>query len=175
MPEQRDSTSTLADLRTVQDNRRGRVIRRTTVAVLTVFVLVGAGGLLGVRSGTTASSMNGYTLSVTHARISRAGLDTPWRVTVRHPGGFAGPVTLATDITYFAMFESQGFTPEPDSETTGGRYLYQDFAAPPGDTLTVEFDAYVQPSAQHGEKAETVLIVGGQEITRVGYRTRLVP
>lgn len=123
----------------------------------------------------TPASSGGYTLSVTHAWVSRAGLDTPWRVTVHHAGGFDGPVTLATDIRYFELFESQGFVPEPSSETTGGRYLYQEFDPPPGDTLTVDFDAYVQPSSQHGRSAQTALLIDGQEITRVTYRTRLVP
>ncbi len=170
-----DSTDTLSDVRTVDQNRRGRVVRRITVALLALFVLAGGTGLFGVRSRTSTSSADGYTLSVTHAWISRAGLDTPWRVTVYHQGGFDGPVTLATTLDYFDIFESQGFTPEADSETTGGRYVYQDYSAPPGDTLTVDFDAYVQPGAQRGKQARTALIIGGQEITAVDYRTRLVP
>ncbi|GAA3594833.1 hypothetical protein GCM10022223_07430 [Kineosporia mesophila] len=178
MSPDRESISTLTDLRTVDQNRRGRAVRRAMVTVLTLFVVTGATGLLGVRTRTTTASTDaggGYTLSVTHAWISRAGLDTPWQVTVTHPGGFDGPVTLATDVHYFSLFEAQGFTPEPDSETSGGRYVYQQFAPPPGDTLTVQFDAYIQPSSQHGEKAETALLIDGREMTRVAYRTRLVP
>ncbi len=150
-------------------------MRRAAVAALTLFVLAGAVGVFGVRTRTATAEAEGYRLEVRHASISRAGLDTPWRVTVHHSGGFDGPVTLATDLEYFGLFESQGFTPEPDAETTGTRYLYQEFAPPPGDTLTVEFDAYIQPAAQRGRRAQTSLIIDGREITAVSYRTRLMP
>ncbi len=175
MPDADQNIDTLSDLRTVDQNRRGRVVRRVTIAVITLFVLGGVTGLFGVRSRTSTASADGYTLSVTHAWVSRAGLDTPWRVTVHHAGGFDGSITLATTLDYFDIFESQGFNPEPDSETTGDRYLYQDFAAPPGDTLTVDYDAYIQPGAQRGKQARTALIIGGKEITAVDYRTRLMP
>lgn len=170
-----ESYSTLVDLRTVSQNRRGRVVRRGTIVVLTLFVLAGAVGLFGVKTRTSSAAAQGYTLSVEHAWISRAGLDTPWQVMVHHPGGFDSPITLATDVTYFSMFESQGFVPEPDSETTSGTDLYQEFAPPPGDTLTVEFDAYIQPAAQRGRSAQTSLIIDGEKIATVSYRTRLVP
>lgn len=175
VPTVAESYSTLVDLRTVSQNRRGRVVRRGTIAVLTVFVLAGAAGLFGVKTRTTSASAQGYTLSVEHAWISRAGLDTPWLVRVHHPGGFDAPIILATDVTYFSMFESQGFVPEPDSETTSATEIFQEFAAPPGDTLTVEFDAYVQPSAQRGRSARTSLVIDGEKIATVNYRTRLVP
>lgn len=60
-------------------------------------LLVGAGlvGLLGVRSTTTSSAQDGWTLSLEHAAIARAGLDVPWTVTVTHEAGFDGDVTLA--------------------------------------------------------------------------------
>ncbi len=55
------------------------------------------------------------------------------------------------------------------------RYRYQQFSPPPGDTLTVSYDAYIQPSSQQGRSARTALIVDGHEQVRVSYRTRLVP
>jgi hypothetical protein len=96
-------------------------------------------------------------------------------VTVRHPGGFAGAITLATTAAYFDMFETQGLDPAPDSETAGARYRYQTFTPPPGDTFTVTFDAYIQPASQRGHRAETALLIDGRQVARVAYRTRLVP
>ena len=165
--------STLSDVKEVGSNRRGRALRRMTIALLTLAVLAGALGAFGERSSTVTAEQNGYRLQVTYGATSRAGLDTPWLVTVTHPAGFTGPVTLATTADYFDIFESQGFAPEPSGETSGGRYLYQQFVPPPGDQLRVSFDAYVQPSAQRGRRATTVLIVDGHEMARVSYRTRL--
>jgi hypothetical protein len=120
--------STLQDLRSVEENIRGHTVRRVTIGVLALIVLLGALGVFGMRTSSVHDSGDGYALSVQYAVVSRAGLDTPWRVTVRHRGGFTGPITLATTASYFSMFESQGLTPQPDSETVGGRYQYQDFS-----------------------------------------------
>nr|MDT0666122.1 hypothetical protein [Micromonospora sp. DSM 115978] len=68
--------------------------RRIGVGVLCAVVLAGALGLLGVRSATATASDDGYVLVVTYPQIARAGLDVPWRVEVRHDGGFEDEVTL---------------------------------------------------------------------------------
>jgi hypothetical protein len=175
VPKSLPADSTLLDLRTVEQNVRGHRVRRGAVAVLALIVVAGAFGVFGMRSTSTHTSAQGYRLSVTYARVSRAGLDTPWRVTVRHPGGFSGPITLATTASYFSMFETQGLTPDPESDTIAGQYEYQEFSAPPGDTFTLIYDAYIQPASQRGRSGQTALIIDGHEITRVSYRTRLVP
>jgi hypothetical protein len=174
-----DSTlpdSTLQDVRSVDQNVRGHNVRRVTIAVLAVIVVLGAIGVFGMRSATVRTTGDdGYQLSVTYARVSRAGLDSPWRVQVTHPGGFSGPITLATTVSYFTMFETQGLTPQPVAETVAGRYQYQQFSQPAGDTFTLTFDAYIQPSSQRGRTGRTALIMDGHEVARVSYRTRLVP
>jgi hypothetical protein len=175
VPNPLPADSTLLDLRTVGQNVRGHRVRRIAIAVLAVIVLAGALGGFGMKSTSTHASAQGYRLSVTYARVSRSGLDTPWRVTVRHPGGFHGPITLATTASYFSMFESQGLTPDAQTDTIAGKYEYQEFAPPPGDTFTLVFDAYIQPASQRGRSGQTALIIDGHEITRVAYRTRLVP
>jgi hypothetical protein len=167
--------STWTDLRSAEQNVRGKIIRRVTIGVLALLVLLGALGVFGVRTGSVHAAGGGYQLTVEYAVVSRAGLDTPWRVTVHHPGGFAGPITLASTAAYFDMFETQGLDPAPDSETASGRYRYQTFTPPPGDTFTVTFDAYIQPASQVGHRGETVLLIDGRSLARVSYRTRLVP
>jgi hypothetical protein len=167
--------STLQDVRDAWANRTGRRLRGLGAAVLGLLVLAGVTGLLGVHTSTAVAERDGYRLEVRYASVSRAGLDTPWQVRVRHPGGFTDPVTLATTFAYFEMFEAQGLSPAPDKETAGGQFVYQEFAPPPGDVLTVTFDGYIQPASQRGRRGTTVLIVDGQEITRVDYRTVLLP
>lgn len=169
------SWSTLADVRGARATRRGRAVRRAMTLLLALVVIAGAVGGLGVRSAEVSSSGDGYRLQVTYGHVSRAGLDTPWIAVVTHPGGFHGPVTLATTASYFDIFESQGIHPQPASETAAGRYLYQQFDPPAGDTLRVDYDAYIQPASQIGRRATTVLIVDGHEVARVDYRTVLLP
>lgn len=135
-----------------------------TIGVLALIVLLGALGMFGERTGTVRTSANGYQLSVRYGVISRAGI-----------GGFAGPITLATTASYFEMFESQGPTPQPDSETAAGVDQYQQFSPPPGDTFTLTYDGYIQPASQRGHSAVTTLIINGREVAHVSYRTRLVP
>jgi len=64
--------------------------------------------------------------------MARAGLDTPWQVTVTRPGGLGKQVTLAITGDYFTIFETQGFHPEPADETRNAHTLYLTFTAPPG-------------------------------------------
>ncbi len=165
----------LDGVRDSAENSRGRLLRRITVGVLVVLVLLGLAGVFGVHTDTVTSGASGYQLSVRYGRVSRAGLDTPWTVTVRHAGGFTADITLATSTDYFDMFETQGLTPDPTAATTSSGLTYQSFAAPPGDTLRVVFDGYIQPSSQRGHRAITRLIIGGRLITSVSYRTHLVP
>jgi hypothetical protein len=168
-------TSTLTDVRDAADIRRGRMLRRLGMALLVAFVACGALGLFGVKTRSVSASGGGYDLTVEYPGVSRAGLDSLWRVTVHRAGGFDGPITLATTAGYFDIFETQGFYPGPTDETVdGGRYV-QTFTQPAGDTFVVTFDAYVQPASQRGRTATTSLVAGGADVVGVRYRTRLVP
>ena len=106
---------------------------------------------------------------------ARAGLDTPWRVTVEHPGGFGKEITLAVTGTYFDLFETQGFHPEPTEETRDGSTLYLTFTAPDADTFVVDYDAYIQPSSQRGAAARVAVVDGTTPLVSVDLRTRLLP
>jgi hypothetical protein len=167
--------STLGDVRPVERGPRPTVVRRLLVALLTAIVLAGAAGLFGVRSSEATASAAGWTVSVTYATIARAGLDVPWKVTVRREGGFTGPITLAVTADYFDIYESQGLDPEPSSETSDGERLLWTFDPPPGDELAVDFDAYIQPSSQLGASGEVTVLDGGAEVVTVPFRTWLVP
>lgn len=170
-----DRDSTLGDVRPASAGPRPLRWRRAATALLLVVVLAGAAGLLGVRTSTTSATAGGYTVSVEYAWIARAGLDVPWTVTVEHPGGFDGPVTLAVTADYFAIYEEQGLDPEPASQTADADHVYWTFDPPPGDVLTVDFDAYVQPSSQWGASGEVAVLDDGAPAVGVGFRTALVP
>ncbi|MBW0089058.1 hypothetical protein I4I73_01575 [Pseudonocardia sp. KRD-184] len=168
--------STLADVRPASAGPRSVRGRSATIALLLVIVLAGAGGLFGVRTTTTTATAGPFELSLEHAWIARAGLDVPWTVSVHRTGGFTGPVTLAVTSSYFDIYESQGLDPEPATRTADAEFLYWTFDPPPsGENLTVDFDAYIQPSSQWGASGRLRLIEDGASVVLVDFTTALVP
>ena len=170
-----DPGSTLDDVRDESGNRRGQRARRVAMAALTGSVALGLVGFFGVRTSTVSASRGGYELTVEYPRVARAGLDASWRVTVRHEGGFDGPITIATSADYFDIFEHQAFYPGPSEETADADRLVLTFAEPAGDTFSLTFDAYVQPASQRGRTATTALVAGDRDVVSVRYRTWLAP
>src|SRR3954469_7203821 len=166
--------STLQDLREPETGRRTQRGRRLALIVVAVLVVLGAIGVLGVHAGTVSTSSNGYQLKVVYPHVARAGQDVPWRATVTHKGGFSGDVTLAVSSHYFDIFDTQAWHPEPDMETATPNFYYLSFSPPPGDTLEVSYDTYIQPASQLGRRADVVLIVDNKEVARTSYRTWLV-
>lgn len=178
MPQRRDGStdSTLSDVREPGGHGWKLWVRRTVIFLLVVVVALGATGWLGVRSATARDAGGDYALSVEYPLVARAGLDVPWTVTVTHPGGFDGDVTIAVTSDWFDLFESQGFSPEPSEETSDGAMSFFTLSPPAaGDTLTFDFDAYVQPAAQLGASAQVWLLVDGEQVAGIDYRTWVLP
>ena len=96
---------------------------------------------------------NGLHLTLRYPSVARAGLDTPWQVTVTHPGGFGKQLTLASPATTSTSSRPRASIPNPADETRDADTLYLTFTAPPGDTFVVDFDAYIQPASQQGRSA----------------------
>lgn len=149
--------------------------RRGFLALLLVFVLLGLAGFLGVRTATETADSGGWQLSLEHASVARAGLDVPWQVTVTHPGGFGKELTLAVTGAYFDIYETQGFRPEPSDMTRDQDTLYLTFAAPPGDTFVLMYDAYIQPASQVGRGGTLSVMDGGARVATVDFHTTLMP
>jgi hypothetical protein len=99
-----DGDSTLRDLRSMEDERSGVLGRRIAIALLTLVVVAGATGWLGVRSWTARAEGSGYELTLTYPRVARSGLDVAWNLRLEHPGGFDGPFTIAVSADYFDIF-----------------------------------------------------------------------
>lgn len=167
--------STLRDIRPVAAGPTPQWPRRAGVAVLAVLVLAGALGLFGVRSSTVSTSSNGYELTVTYPRISRAGLDSPWRAHVYCAGGLPQGLTIAVSSDYFRMFETQGFYPTADSMTNDGQFVYFRFGDLRGTDFEMEYDAYIQPASQIGKSATVEVIVDSQVVAKTSIDTWLVP
>lgn len=156
--------------------RRARAARRTFLAFLAVFVILGAVGVFGVRSGTVRSSGGGYTLEVRYPEVARPGLAVPWSVTVRHPGGFDGPLTLASTASYFDLFDENSLDPDPDASTSDGERVLWEFETPEsGDVMEVSLDTRTGPNVRWGSRGETAILVDGEPVASVEYRTWVMP
>jgi hypothetical protein len=159
----------------IRPSRRARTLRRVFLSVLAAFLVLGVAGFLGVRSRTVSARGGGYQLTVTYGEISRAGLATPFSIQVRHPGGFDGPVTVATTSDFLDLFDENGFDPQPASVTTTADDVIWTFQAPPGDVLAISFDARVAPSEQWGRSGATSVLVHGRPVVTARYRTWVMP
>jgi hypothetical protein len=169
-------TSTLPEVRDPADVRRARDKRRVGLVLLALFVLAGALGLFGTKTGHKSAAAGGYLVTVTYPQISRPGHAIRYEAEVKRAGGFDGPIHMRFSSAYFDLFDENSFGPAADSETTTGAYDIYEFAPPPGDTFIVSSDTRIEPARQRGEKGEvSVLDDTGSPVVTVRYRTRIFP
>lgn len=169
--------STLVDARDAHASRRSRGLRRAGMSAVGLVVLLGLSGVLGIRSSTsTARSPDGWSLAVRHAQVTRAGIAVPFHVTVRHAGGFDGPVTLSLSSDLMERFDFQNFYPNPAKETATEDRLIYEFDPPPGDTFRLSVDARTSPD-QNGSTAvyRTSVLADGRPVAEVAFRMWVVP
>ncbi|MBV9831475.1 MAG: hypothetical protein JOZ82_07740 [Marmoricola sp.] len=166
----------IAGLETEHQGVRAVWTRRVVVSLIAVLVLAGLAGYAGDKVGTRTTHAPPWSVQVQYPRVSRPGLDVPWQVTVRHEGGFKGQLQLAVTASYFDIFESQGFDPEPTNEAADGSTLYLSFNPPPsGDTFVLSFDAYIQPTSQQGQSGSLSVVDHGQRVATTHFTTTLLP
>jgi hypothetical protein len=167
--------STIEGVASESRARAAAWVRRGFLLLLLLVLVAALLGYLGVKKAKVSGSGHGYHLDLTYARIARAGLDVPWELTITHPGGFDGPVVVETTGAYFDIFESQGSSPEPTSETSDGDWDRMTFAKPVGDTLTIDLDIYVQPASQVGRSGTARVLDHGRPAASVDFKTWLLP
>ncbi len=155
--------------------RRARSARRVSMGLLGLLVVIALTSFLGVHTSTISASGHGYRLALTYPSVTRPGMAARWILEVRHPGGFDGPVTIATTSRYFDLFDFNNLDPVPSSQTTDTTSSIWVFDPPPGDVLTITMDARVEPAQQYGKSAVTELRVGGVRAVVLRYTTRVMP
>lgn len=170
--------STLADVRGAASSHRGMLARRAVLVGLGAVVVAGATGVLGVHTSTRSVSQDGWRTTLRYPRLARAGLDVTWQVRVDAPEPFGPDVSLVVAVTgtYFELFETQGFFPEPESESRDATWRYLEFAPQEDSTeLVVDFDTYVQPAAQVGRDAALRVLVDDVPVGELSWTTTLLP
>jgi hypothetical protein len=155
--------------------RRARAGRRVLVAALMGVLVLAVANLLGMRTESVTATGGGYRLSVTYGSVSRPGLATPWGVEVHRPGGFDGPITIATTRRYLMLFDHNVFYPDPAGVTATRDRLIFEFDPPPGEVFRVTMDGRIEPTEHVGQSSETSVLVDGLAVVTVSYTTRVVP
>jgi hypothetical protein len=171
------STSTAPEDVPLARVRRVRVLRRVFVVCLTAFLVAGLAGIWGVKSDSVVATGGGYDLQVTYAQFARPGLAVPFQIEVHSAGGFKKDIELATTAKYFDMVDFNNLQPNPSKETMSGDSVVWTFDKPTGDTLRVSLDGRISPGVQDpwAPPATTALLVKGQPVVKVTYRTRVWP
>jgi hypothetical protein len=142
---------------------------------LVLFVGLGMAGLFGSRTDTASASGGGYTLTVVYPRVTRPGLPDRWIYTVRHPGGFDGPIVISTTMVYLNLFDLTGIQPDASSQTSNGTDLVWTFDPPGGEVFSVEFDAATETSTHEVPPAIAAVVVDGRPVVQVQFRTVVIP
>lgn len=178
---------TVSTVEGIDDDLDGEIRRRrrryglTTLALSLLMALgvVDALGWLdtyGVDDATVRASGGGYDLAVRYGTVSRPALATPFEITVTKEGGFGGaPITLAVDRAYLELWDENGLIPAPAAEVTQGEWVEWEFDPPDGDTLTVWYDARIEPAAQSGRDGAVAVLDGGDPVVTVAFHTRVLP
>lgn len=161
----------------IPKQKRARAGRRVFAVVLGLFLLLGALGFYGVRTKTVVAAGGGYELSVNYASVSRPGLAAPWSFEIRRAGGFPDGVTVTVTSSYFDAFDENGFGPAPAEETTDGDRTVWRFGPTRSDTLSVSFDARIEPAVQLTTIKGDLSVLGpaGEPAVTVAFETFVMP
>lgn len=177
------STETCPDLSTLPPDPSprwstfDRWLRRIASIAIAATALAALAGVLGVRTATATSSADGYDLEVRYARVSRAGLETPFTIDVRAGSGrLPDSVTLRIDTAYLGIFDENGLDPQPASAFSDSVETEWTFDGPvQRGELSVDFDARLSPAVQWGREGRVVLVLDGEEVTSVVFKTWVMP
>ncbi len=144
--------------------------------MLVVVVVAGLFGFLGDRVGVVEGTAgDGHHLRLEYAQTSRPGLDVPFQITVTRPEGLDPEVTLAITGDYLRLYETQGWYPEPSEQTRDGQWVYLTFATEGQPVMVIDFDAYIQPNAVLPRSGQLAVVVDGEPVDPLSFRTFLFP
>jgi hypothetical protein len=173
-----ESRSTAPPEISIRRIRWARFLRRVFFLLICGILVAGAMDVFGPKSGEATGSGGGYELTVTYDERSRPGLATSLEVELKRDGGFPGSVAVSFTSDYFDILDLNGVDPEPlgGTSTENEEILY--FEAPKtGDTMTIGFDARIQPDVQVKRVKATVTVLNdaGQPLALARIETLVMP
>lgn len=152
-----------------------RILRVVSVVVIFGIVIAALLGFAGLTTDTQDDSAGRLSVEVEYATVSRPGLATPLVIDIRSTEGLLPPeVTLELPREYLSMFDENGLDPAPDSVTSDGDTEVWTFAPGDVDTLSIDFDARLQPNI-HYDRHGWVIVRAGDDEVRVDFTTRVMP
>lgn len=161
--------------------RRRRWMHRTmfgaVVLILAAVVLDGvdAVNLLGPDEASVTAAGGGYELTVEHPSVTRPALASVFRITVRRHGGFDEPLQVAVSRRYLELWDANATLPSPSGESAVGRWIVWEFDPPPGDELTITYEARIEPGVQSGRPGEVAVMVDDEPTVTVRFHTEVRP
>ena len=172
-----DSTSTIAEEVPLSRLRSARAVRWLFFLLICALLVSALAGVLGTRTGEATARGGGYELSVRHPEVIRPGLAGNVSIELRRPGGFSGFVMLAVTSSYLDIFDENGLDPDPVAAATDGDRLIWTFDPPPGgDTMTVSFDARIEPGVQFEQaKGSVQVLEENRPVVTARFTTVVLP
>jgi hypothetical protein len=166
----------LDDLEPGATNRADRTVRWVFVAFVVVALAAAALGLTGPIRAEARASAGGFTATVTYDRVTRPGLAVSWRLTITSTDGQPLPaVEVVVPNDYFDLFDENGLTPVPDAERAADAdHTVWEFDPQESPSLTIVFDARVQPGWHRPEDGDTTVVVDGTTL-ELEHRTWVLP
>lgn len=154
-----------------------RRMRWFAFGVITVLVLLGVTGLLGVRTSVSSVSAGDYSLEVEYATVTRAGLATPFSIVVhRQASSESETLTVAVTSDYLALFDDNGMEPTPAGSHNTPEWTTWTFEIPPGEpTLRIDLDARLEPAVQWGRSGVVKVLSGDAELVSTSFTTLVMP
>lgn len=129
----------------------------------------------GVSTDRVRASGGGYELEVRYPTVTRPALATPFDIVVRRESGFVGPVDVALDPDWLAMWDFQALYPEPSSQVATPTEVIMTFDPPDGDELRIFLDARIQPAQQSGRDGFVALVDQSRTVAIVTFNTAVRP
>jgi hypothetical protein len=168
------STIPLTEPDLVSGHRR-LIVRAVILVAFLLFVVAGLLGFFGVKTAhAQATASNGVHVELTYPHIARPALAISFAVHITNLERVDSDVVVRIRSSYLAMFDANGMSPQPVSDTDDGEWTTWVFDRPPSGVLDVSLDTRVEPGVQWGRDGAVVVRTDDSQ-TRIDFRTWIAP
>jgi hypothetical protein len=170
-----DDTAPLDEMQDLIGATRGRWVRRSAIAAMAVFVLLGLTNVLGARSANATAADGAVLAELQYPAATRGGLPTSWSLTVERTDGAAlGSVTVRTTASFLDAFDHNDLVPTPDHAEQDERWTTWRFDQVTASQLVIRLDMRTQPNARW-KRTTTTEVVAGDAAIELTYTTWVLP